>query len=223
MPARRARLARFPLRGFFVLILGIAIGYSLNLETVRLLFGAPIESRMMTLPAYVIEPPDVLLVKLQHINESEGATTTCLVDPSGDVTLESGAVVPIAGLTIEEAQHAISEAVAPDFIDASVNVFAYNSKAYYIVMRKPSGDSVVKQPITGNDTVMDAIVAVGGVDNPSGRQISVHRPSERGVGSPTVLPVTWEAASGGVTPSGNYQLFPGDRVVIEPAPNESAS
>ena len=46
----------------------------------------------------------------------------------------------------------------------AVDVFAYNSKTYYVITQGAGqGDDVTEFPITGNETVLDAIAQLGGL------------------------------------------------------------
>jgi hypothetical protein len=60
--ADRLRRLRFSVRSVLVLILGIANGYSLNLQTLRLLIHGPLYPT--ALPPYVIKAPDILEISL---------------------------------------------------------------------------------------------------------------------------------------------------------------
>ena len=217
MSRGRLKRARIPLWTPFVLVLGMAIGYSLNLQTARLVFGRPVETRMAGLPTYVVEPPDVLLLRTRAAGDSEWTSEEHLVGSDGRVTLIDGPQVYVTGMTIEQARDAIAAALGGnDGPEVVVDIFSFNSKAYYVVQRNAAGDTVARVPITGNETVMDALAATRVAVGANTSKLSVHRPAANGVGRAEVLQVQWNPESGGVTPSANYQLFPGDRVVIEP-------
>ena len=76
------------------------------------------------------------------------------------------------------------------------------------------GDQVVRLPITGNETVLDAIATIGGISSISNSKIWISRPAPHGVGCDQVLPVNWDAISRGANTSTNYQILPGDRVFV---------
>jgi protein involved in polysaccharide export with SLBB domain len=93
-------------------------------------------------------------------------------------------------------------------------VFAYNSKTYYIITQGAgNGDDVVQFPITGNETVLDAIAQIGGLSQVSSTRIFISRPAPNGIGGEQILPVNWQEISHGVTAT-NYQLMPRDRLYI---------
>ena len=93
-----------------------------------------------------------------------------------------------------------------------VDVTAYNSKNYYI-----QGDVAApgKLPITGNETVLDAINYAGGlIPTASPQNIRLVRPAPPGACCEQVLPVNLSAIISGGDPTTNYQIMPGDRLVV---------
>src|SRR5262249_2534394 len=93
-----------------------------------------------------------------------------------------------------------------------VDVTAYNSKNYYVL-----GDVLVtgKMPITGNETVLDAINYAGGLTPTAAPQnIRLVRPAPPGACCEQILPVNLAAITSGGDPTTNYQIMPGDRIVV---------
>ena len=139
-----------------------------------------------------------------------------LVCPDGTVTLGSYGSVSVVGHSKAAAKAAI-EAHLSTYLEnpeVSVDVFAYNSKVYYIVTQGAGlGDAVYRLPITGNETVLDAISQINGLDPVSSKQIWIARPAP---GSQTVqiLPVDWEGITALASTGTNYQVMPGDRVFV---------
>jgi len=140
-----------------------------------------------------------------------------LVGPDGTVTLGSYGSVSVVGKTVAEAKAAI-EAHLSQFLEApevSVVVFAFNSKVYYVITQGAGlGDAVVRFPVMGNETVMDAISGINGLTAASSARIWIARPGKNAAGCDQILPVDWL----GITQRGdvatNYQLLPGDRVYV---------
>jgi len=139
-----------------------------------------------------------------------------LVGPDGSVTLGTYGRVSVVGKTLGEAKAALETHLA-QFLDnpeISLNVFAYNSKVYYIVLQGAGlGDGVFRLPVTGNETVLDAIAQIQGLEQVSSKRIWVARPS-RATGNVQILPVDWFAITEQASPATNYQILPGDRVFI---------
>ena len=124
-------------------------------------------------------------------------------------------------MTIDEARAAIEQQLANYLDDPKVvvDVFAYNSKKYYVVTQGAgNGDSVNEFPITGNETVLDAIVQVGGISQVSSTRIFIARPAPNGVGCEQILPVNWDEISRGGSTATNYQIMPRDRIYIAEDP-----
>jgi polysaccharide export outer membrane protein len=140
-----------------------------------------------------------------------------LVAPDGTVNLGTYGQAYVAGLTLEQAKAVIDAQLAKtlDHPDVSVSVFAYNSKVYYIVTEGAGlGDTVARFPITGNETVLDALAQVNGISRVSSKRIWIARPMPGGAGCDAILPVDWREITKGAATATNYQVLPGDRVFI---------
>ncbi len=155
-------------------------------------------------------------VSLASMGAGQQITGQHLVGPDGRVTLGIYGSVSVVGLTIAEAKAAVERHLS-QFLDdpqVSVDVFAYNSKVYYIVTQGAGmGDGVYRFPITGNETVLDAIAQVNGLQQVSSKRIWIARPTDE-PGEFQKLPVSWEAITAQAAAGTNYQLLPGDRVFI---------
>jgi polysaccharide export outer membrane protein len=130
--------------------------------------------------------------------------------------------VRVAGMTLDQARFAI-EAQLSAFLDnpqVSVDVFAYNSKVYYVITQGTVvGDGVFRLPITGNETVLDAISQIQGLQPHSSKNVWVARPAPPGAPcTDQVLPVDWLAVTKLGAIATNYQLMPGDRVYVSEDP-----
>ncbi len=140
-----------------------------------------------------------------------------LVGPDGTINLGIYGRVRVTGLTVDEAREAVEHHLS-EFIDdprVSLDVLVYNSKVYYIITEGAGlGDQVVRIPITGNETVLDAVAQIGGLTRVSSKKIWIARPAPHGMGCDQVLPVDWEAITRGAVTSTNYQLLPGDRIFV---------
>src|SRR5262249_10592287 len=139
-----------------------------------------------------------------------------LVQPDGAISLGTYGRVPVTGLTLTEAKAAIEAHLSNHLLgpEVSIDVQGFNSKIYYVVLdRGSAGQTVIRLPVTGNETVIDAIAQVYGLTVVSSQnRIWVSRP--RPEGGCEVLPVNWRAVVEGGNPGTNYQLFPGDRVYV---------
>lgn len=143
------------------------------------------------------------------------------VGPDGKVTLGTYGKVFITGLTQDQARQAI-ETHLSQYLESprvAVDIYAYNSKFYYVITGGAGlGDSVVKLPITGNDTVLDALAEIEGMQEVSSKRLWVARPAPYGAGCDQILAVDWHGISQRGETATNYQLMPGDRLYIASDP-----
>jgi polysaccharide biosynthesis/export protein len=100
-----------------------------------------------------------------------------------------------------------------------VDLTAYNSQVYYI-----EGDVYYPSRLsyTGNDTVLDVLHYVGGI-MPSADRSQIRLVRSYPKGSPAkVLPIDYEEITMGTDSTTNYQLLPGDRLVVPHRPDDSS-
>jgi polysaccharide export outer membrane protein len=141
-----------------------------------------------------------------------------LVRQDGKVSLGTYGGVYVAGMTMEEAKKAIETFLAQFLLDPeiSLDVAGYNSKVYYVIFNLDGGgESVSRLPITGNETVLDAISELKGLPPGSNKKrIWIARPSPADHNCSQILGVDWLAITRGGSTATNYQLMPGDRVYV---------
>ena len=156
-------------------------------------------------------------VQLARATGMQPISGVYLVGPDGTVNLRQYGTVHVAGRTVAEVHEVLAKHLAQflDAPDVAVDVAAYNSKVYYLVTQGAGmGDNVRRLPITGNDTVLDAISQVGGLSQVSTKKIWIARPAPGNVGCEQILPIEWDAIVQGGSTATNYQLMPGDRLFI---------
>jgi protein involved in polysaccharide export with SLBB domain len=165
---------------------------------------------------YIIEPPDILLVEVAA-EAAEDVAGEHLVAPDGTINLGAYGLAHVAGLTVTEAKRAIENQLK-DRIRAprvSVDVLAFNSKVYYVIIEgHRSGDSLIRVPFTGNETVLDALAQINGLARLSEKNIWIERSAPGGVNCQPFLPVDWKAITASRSATNNYALLPGDRVFV---------
>jgi polysaccharide export outer membrane protein len=197
----------------------------------------PKEFSKVSMPDYVVEPPDLILVEVLEALPGRELHGEHLVRPDGKVSLGFYGDVYVAGLTTDQIKEKVvihlrkyltdqvlglvtynnrtNEFEDVDPINTSrvfVDVTAYNSKVYYV-----QGDvgSPGRLPITGNETVLDAINYAGGLASTAApANIRLVRPAPPGACCQQVLPVNYAAIVNAGDSTTNYQLMPGDRVVV---------
>jgi polysaccharide export outer membrane protein len=202
----------------------------------------PRELSKTTMPTYVVEPPDFLFVEVLEALAARPISGTRLVRPDGTITLGYYGDVYVAGLTLPEVKEKIvihlrkfitDEALGlivegeelddqgnPKWIAVNprdtdrvyVDVESYNSKFYYIW-----GDVGLpgRYPITGNETVLDALSFAGGLlPQAAPQNIRVVRPAPPGACCQQLLPVNYAAIINAGDTTTNYQILPNDRIVV---------
>lgn len=205
----------------------------------------PRELNKMSMPEYVVSPPDLLVVEVLEALPGRPIAGERLVRPDGTITLGFYGDVYVNGLTIHEVKEKIiihlrkfinDEALGLVGVDAAgrpiaippadsdrvfVDVAAYNSQVYYV-----QGDVAApgRLPITGNETVLDAInYAAGLTPTASIPNVRLVRPAPPGSCTPQVLPVNLAAIIQEGDTTTNYQLMPGDRIFVYRDPIVRAS
>jgi polysaccharide biosynthesis/export protein len=196
----------------------------------------PRELAKTSMPDYVVEPPDLIRVEVLEALPGRPISGERLVRPDGTISLDFYGDIYVAGLTtkeikekvvihlrkwipdstlglIEQMENGEVKPVPPGESDRIfVDVTAYNSKVYYI-----EGDVAApgRLVITGNETVLDALNYAGGFTPTAATQnVRLVRPAPPGGCCQQVLPVNYAAIVYAGDPTTNYQLMPGDRLVV---------
>ncbi len=174
--------------------------------------GAVITARLRQ----ILSKPEVS-VQLARTAGTPPVSGEYLVGPDGTINLRQYGTLHVAGKTITEIRQELNKYLSQffDSPDASVEVRQFNSKVFYVITEGAGmGDNIRRVPITGNDTVMDALSAVNGLSQVSSMTIWVARPAPGGFGCEQILPVDYEAITKGGSSATNYQIMPGDRVFV---------
>lgn len=150
----------------------------------------------------------------------------------GTVGLGIWGALPLAGLSLEQATQAVRNHVfqrmqsdpvhAKEFTISSkdnllvvVDVVAYNSKNYYVITDGAGfGEQIFPFPITGSETVLDALSKVNGLPSVASKHdIWVARRTPQ-MGMEQRLPVDYLAITQHGVTATNYQVLPGDRIYV---------
>jgi len=192
----------------------------------------PRELDHITLPPYIIESPDQLIIEVT-VRDSKTKTMSrlpvqpitgaFLVRPDGTVGLGYWGSVLIAGLTVQQAADVVQKHLAgtetwKTEADGSeppvviLNVLAKNSKRYYVITAVDGGEQVYPFPQTGTETVLDALTRVNVLSAvATAGSVCVKRRTP--IGEQT-LPVDWAAITERGVTTTNYQLLSGDRIFV---------
>ncbi len=146
-----------------------------------------------------------------------------LVRPDGTISLGSYGRVYVTGMTLDEAKKAAETQLSKYLLnpEVSLDVLAYNSKVFYVVFEAAlGGDQILQLPVTGNETVLDAMSKVGGLSSQAAKsRIWIARPAPANAGlGDQILPVDWQAIVQCGKTATNYQLLPGDRIYVKAQP-----
>jgi len=198
---------------------------------------------------HLIDPPDLILVEVLEALPGRPISGERLVRPDGTISLGFYGDVDVAGLTVKEAKEKIVQHMRKYLEDEAlgllemdpetgrprldtngkeiriepkdsdrvfVDVTAYNSKNYYVYgwVYSPG-----RLPVTGGETVLDALTYAGGIcPGADTSNIRIIRSFPKG--SPVqILPVDYDEITTGTDSSTNYQMAPNDRIVVPVLPN----
>ena len=161
-------------------------------------------------------------VSLPNVNGKQLISGEHLIRPDGSVSLGIYGSLYVNGMTLDEVKIAVEEHLSK-FIhrpEINVDVAAYNSKVIYIVADGGgSGESVVRVPFTGNETVLDAMATVDGLSEVAARNnMWVARSGPHGSEVTQKMYVDWRAITQDAVTTTNYQLLPGDRIYVKADP-----
>jgi polysaccharide export outer membrane protein len=209
--------------------------------------GTKAQPALKALEPYIVEPPDKLLVEVLEALPGRPISGERLVRPDGKISLGFYGEVYVAGLTPIEVKEKVvlhlrtfltddmlglvetdrktggriadpkiggPKRIAPKDSDrVFVDVTASNSKNYYVL-----GAVTVpgRMPVTGRETILDAINLVNGLTPQADHaNVVLYRP---GKGRLRSLRVDIDQIMLGDDLSTNYQLEPGDRLVVPQLP-----
>jgi len=197
--------------------------------------------------AYVVEPPDLVIVEVLEALAGRPISGERLVRPDGTISLGFYGDLSVEGLTLPEIKEKIVLHLRKYLIDETlglikidpetdqpavdpktkqpvlidprdtdrvfVDVTAYNSRVYYVqgAVREPC-----RMPVTGNERVLDAINLAGGLmSNADHSGVILYHKGKKG--EPLkAFPIDIDQITMGDDLSTNYQLEPGDRLVVRP-------
>jgi polysaccharide export outer membrane protein len=175
----------------------------------------------VTLPRYVVEPPDELEVSIRPAPADWNlGSLTVTVQQDGMIDLGFVGDVSVVGLTLEEIEmHIASQLTAAAMQQnqkieqpyrVSVRLTNSQSKFYYVMGAVTTQGRVA---IRGNETVLEAILQAGLKSNSLPEKAYLVRPHPPGEPD-QVLKIDWCGIRERGDTLTNYQLFPGDRVIV---------
>ncbi len=164
-----------------------------------------------------VEPGDTLLVQPVDFDSPVRLPPDQPVQPDGSIDLGKYGRPVVAGKTLAEIEAQIKPMIiaqekdAKDPIQITVRLIGRPMAVFYVIGEVNAPGSF---PITGRETVLDALVAAGGLSKRADRDgIVLSRPTLP-EGCRQVFPVCYLAIVQLGDTTTNYQLKPGDRVFV---------
>ena len=177
----------------------------------------PRELQMVSQPMYIVEPPDELEISTRPAVPDVPQTVT--VQGDGNIDLGYLGDVYVNGMTLLQVEQKVAQQLQPyaarKKLDGAIEVSARlvngsQSKSYYVMGAVTTQG---KFPVTGGETVLDAILTAGLRSNSQPEKAYLVRPHPAG-GSDLILKIDWDALRDHGDTLTNYQIFPGDRIIV---------
>ena len=146
-----------------------------------------------------------------------------LVHADGTIDLGTYGSVKVNGLSLTQAKRLIEKQLSPFLGEpkVSLDVLSSNSNTCYVIYsRNGKNDTVTPMVLSGNETAIDAIVAVDGLTQIGKKRVWIAR-SWPGRNCYQILPVDVNAilkSSKVGSTATNYTLLPGDIIYVEDDP-----
>ncbi len=178
----------------------------------------PRELEKQVLPDYRVAPGDVVLVEPVDFNSSVRLPADQKVQPDGKIDLGQYGRIVVTGMSLDEIRIAVEGKVAAKEGQAEavqVRLTEPESQVYYVIGEV---NSPAAYPVVGRETVLDAILAAGGLtDNADRHSIIFSRPTAPS-SCRSVLPICYRHIVELGDASTNYQVMPGDRIFVPSVP-----
>jgi polysaccharide biosynthesis/export protein len=173
----------------------------------------PRELARSVLPAHYLQPGDIVVVEPVRLDSDVRLPADQRIMADGTIDLGGYGRVIVAGLTIEDAERLVEQRI----IDAGgertqINVRLIEPQQVYYVLGEVNSPGSF--PLVGSETVLDAILAAGGL---TGRASPCDAMLVRPTPPPScrvTLPICYRAITQLGDTTTNYQLQPGDRVFV---------
>ncbi len=175
--------------------------------------GLPHELGKLEVQNYFVEPGDRVLIEPVNLDSEIGSLGDQKIQVDGSVDLGKFGRIRVAGMSVEEIEKAVEDQLETYGAREQINVQLVESNAAQIYVLGEVG-SPAAYPIEGHEHVLDAILSAGGLTSKASPcDIVLVRPTlpDR---CRVVLPVCYRQITqlGDVTT--NYQLQPGDRIIV---------
>jgi polysaccharide biosynthesis/export protein len=171
------------------------------------------ELDMNVLVAHFLQPGDVLLVEPVDLDSEIRFAADQKVLADGTIDLGKFGRVIVAGLTLELAENHIEKTIVNTGIKATqINVRLLEPVHRIYVLGEVASPG--SYPFTGNETVLDGILAAGGLTTQANAcKVVLARPTQP-PSCRVALPICYREITQLGDTTTNYQLQPGDRIFV---------
>jgi polysaccharide export outer membrane protein len=167
----------------------------------------------------VLKDPKPIIALYQSRSLATVVQGSHLVRMDGTIGLGSFGDLYVTGMTRMQVKNAVERRLSQYLLnpEVTVDVIGYNSKVFYVIFDGAGyGQQMYRLPITGNETVLDAITGLQGLPPVSScKRVWVARPNPCDRACDQVLPVDMKAITMGGSTATNYQIMPGDRLFVD--------
>jgi len=174
----------------------------------------PRELKKTLHPAFVVEPGDVLAVQPVEFDSPVRLTGDQPVLPDGTIDLGKYGRPVVAGKTVPVIEAEVQELIKGKEktpVQITVRLINRASKVYYVLGEVNAPGAF---PINGRETVLDAIIAAGGLTRRAGeKDIILSRPTPPD-GCRVVIPICYPQLVQLGDTTTNFQVMPGDRIFV---------
>jgi protein involved in polysaccharide export with SLBB domain len=164
--------------------------------------------------SYVVEPGDVLLIQPTNLDSPVRLPGDQTVLTDGTIDLGRYGQIVVAGKTVPQIEADVRAQIEAQTKDAGridVRLVTRVSKVYYVLGEVNAPGAF---PLQGRETVLDAILAAGGLNDKASRKfITLARPTHPD-GCRQVLPICYDEIVQLGDTATNYQIAAGDRIYV---------
>jgi polysaccharide biosynthesis/export protein len=174
----------------------------------------PRELSKTVIEPYVIQPGDALLIEPEALETPLRFPVDQTVLPDGTIDLGPYGRRIVAGKSVDQIEAGVRDAIREtEKRELAVNVRLVNprSAVYYVLGEVNAAGAF---PLAGRETVLDGILAAGGLSSRSSYcNIVLSRPTAPD-GCRIVMPICYRHIAQMADTTTNYQLMPGDRIYV---------
>ena len=174
----------------------------------------PRELQKQNLPEYRVAPGDIVLAEPIDFNSSVRLPAEQKIKPDGTIDLGQYGRLVVTGMSLDEIRDAVERKIAEKEEKNEpihIQLTEPESQVYYVVGEV---NSPASYPIIGRETVLDAVLAAGGLSAQADRHnLILSRPTSP-ASCRAVLPICFRHIVELGDSSTNYQVMPGDRIYV---------